>query len=51
MIQAGMSWVTPGSLDETYTAPIVEGVRNGTIAPDRLRENAAFILKTIAKFS
>ena len=51
MIQAGMSWVTPGSLDETYTAPIVEGVHNGTIALDRLRENVAFMLKTIAKFS
>lgn len=51
MVQAGMSWVTPGSLDETYTAPIVEGVHNGTIALDRLRENVAFMLKTIAKFS
>ena len=51
MIQAGMSWVTPGSLDETFTAPIVEGVKTGAIAEARLRANVAAMLKMIAIFS
>ena len=51
MIRAGMSWVTPGSLDETFTAPIVEGVKNGTIELARIRENVAAMLRTIARFA
>lgn len=31
MIQAGNCWITPGSMDEEFNAPIVQGVRDGSI--------------------
>jgi len=51
MVQAGMCWITPGSLDETYTKPIVDGVANGTIEADRLRENITYLIKTMIRFA
>lgn len=51
MIQAGISWVTPGSLDDTYSALIRKGIADGTIDIKRLRENAAYLIYTIARFS
>lgn len=51
MVKAGISWITPGSLDDTYTAPIVRGVQDGTIPLARLQENAAQLVRTIARFA
>lgn len=50
-VDAGNCWMTPGEMDDTHVKPIVEGVVNGRIRLDRLRENAAYILKTILKFA
>lgn len=50
MIQAGNCWITPGSLDDTYTAPIMEGLEAGTIALSRLKENVTWIIRTLARF-
>jgi len=51
LVQAGNCWITPGSMDDTYTAPIVEGVKNGTVELDRLRENVTYMLRTIVRFA
>lgn len=50
MIQAGNCWMAPGSEDDTYTKPIVDGVKNGKIEIGRLRENVAAIIRTMARF-
>lgn len=51
MVQAGNCWITPGTLDDTYTAPIVEGVRDGRIELARLQCNVVSLIRTIARFS
>ena len=51
MVEAGNCWITPGSQDDTYTKPIVDGVANGSIRLARLRENVAYIVKNLMKFA
>lgn len=48
-IQAGNCWITPGSQDNTYVDPIIDGVKNGTIDETRLRENVNYMLQVILK--
>lgn len=48
-VQAGNCWITPGSRDNTYVEPVLEGVRNGKIKIERLRENVDNILKVVYK--
>lgn len=51
MVQAGNCWITPGSNDDTYTKQILKGLEDGTVSLERLRENAAALIRTIARFS
>lgn len=51
MVQAGNCWITPGSNDNTYTDQIVKGLEEGRIDPDRLRENVAALIRTMARFA
>lgn len=51
MVQAGNCWITPGSTDDTYTGQIIEGLENGTVCAERLRENAAALIRVMARFS
>ncbi len=51
MVEAGMSWITPGSQDDTYTKPIVEGVASGKIRLARLQENVQHLIETIIRFA
>ena len=39
MCRAGISWITPGSLDDTFTSQIEEAVQNGTLELSQLQEN------------
>lgn len=48
-VQAGNCWITPGSKDDTYVTPIIEGVRNGKIEEARLRENVEHLLNIVKK--
>ncbi|HBA69626.1 MAG TPA: hypothetical protein DCZ40_09760 [Lachnospiraceae bacterium] len=50
MVQAGNCWITPGSNDDTYTSRILEGLENGTIEIERLRENVAALVRTLVRF-
>ena len=50
MVQAGNCWITPGTRDSTYVQPIIDGVANGTIGIQRLRENVTYLIKTVVKF-
>ncbi len=51
MVESGISWITPGSMDDTYTKPIVEGVASGKIRLARLQENVQHLIKTIIRFT
>lgn len=50
MIEAGNCWITPGSVDDTYTSRIVEGVKTGKIQLARLQENVTYMIRTLARF-
>lgn len=50
-IQAGNCWMTPGSVDDTFVTPIIEGVENGKIDIERLRSNVRYILRVVQKRS
>lgn len=50
MVEAGNCWITPGSQDDTYVTPILEGIANGTIRITRLQENAAYLIRTMLRF-
>ena len=49
-VEAGNCWMTPGTMDDTYVNPIIEGVQNGSVRLERLRENTAYIIKTVLHF-
>ena len=51
MVRAGMCWITPGSQDDTYTAPIVRAVEEGRIEMARLQENAVYLIRTMTRFA
>ena len=51
MVEAGNCWITPGSMDTTYTSQIVEGVKSGKIHLERLQENTTYLIRTIARFA
>lgn len=48
-VAAGNSWLTPGSTDNKYTDPIVEGINNGTIPVARLQENVFWMIRSLAR--
>ncbi|MBO5198143.1 MAG: glycoside hydrolase family 3 C-terminal domain-containing protein [Lachnospiraceae bacterium] len=50
-IAAGNCWLTPGSPDDTHTAPIVEGVKNGQIELARLQDNVKHLVKIMVKYT
>lgn len=47
-VQAGNCWMTPGTTDSTYVAPIIEGV-DGTIDETRLRQNVKRMYRVITR--
>ncbi|MFK4300452.1 hypothetical protein ABH892_000544 [Paenibacillus sp. RC254] len=49
VVAAGNCWTTPGSLDNTYVTPIVEGVQNGRIDRARLEKNIKYLLNVTIK--
>ena len=48
-VGAGNCWMTPGTTDDTYVRPIIEGVKNGQIEEARLRSNVQHILEVVLR--
>lgn len=48
-IQAGNCWMTPGTADDTYVKPILQGVKDGRIDVERLRSNVRYMLRVVQK--
>ena len=48
-IQAGNGWMTPGTTDNTFVTPIINGVYEGKIDIERLRSNVRYMLKVVQK--
>jgi beta-glucosidase len=48
-VAAGNCWLTPGSPDNTFVTPIIEGVRDGKIEKTRLEKNIKHLLNVIIK--
>lgn len=48
-VRAGNSWMTPGTVDDTFTKPIIEGVKSGKIELERLQKNIRDMLQVIEK--
>lgn len=48
-IQAGNCWITPGSADNTYVTPIINGVHEGGIDLERLRSNVRYMLRVVQR--
>lgn len=46
-VRAGNCWMTPGTTDDTYVQPIIDGVESGYIEEARLRKNVCRILEAI----
>lgn len=49
MVNSGVSWITPCSRDDTFTAPLEKAAAEGRLDVRRLRENVSYMLKTILK--
>ena len=48
MIRAGVSLLTPGSVDDTQIAPLREALSAGEITRAELEHNVEWLLKTVA---
>ncbi|WP_228469372.1 glycoside hydrolase family 3 protein [Paenibacillus sp. JNUCC31] len=48
-VAAGNCWLTPGTPDNTYVTPIIEGVREGRIEKARLEKNVKHLLSVTLK--
>jgi len=50
-IASGNGWMTPGSTDDTFVKPIIQGVKDGIIDIERLRQNVRLMLRVVQKRS
>lgn len=48
-VGAGNCWMTPGSTDDTYVQPIIDGVANGIIDESRLRSNVQSMINVVMR--
>ncbi|MEH7491414.1 glycoside hydrolase family 3 protein [Neobacillus niacini] len=48
-VQAGNSWMTPGSRDNTFVTPIIEGIQDGKIDRLRLEKNVMYLIRVMLK--
>ncbi len=49
MVNSGISWITPCSSDDTFTAPLEQAAKEGRLDIRRLKENISYLLRTITK--
>lgn len=48
-LNAGNCWLTPGSQDDTYVTPILEGVKSGKLDGTRLRNDIRYIMNVVRR--
>ena len=49
--QAGLSWVAPGSMDDSTVTPILEALNEGRLDRERLRANVRDLFRIIIKYA
>lgn len=47
---AGVSWIAPGSPDDTLVAPVVEALASGRLSRARLQKNLVDLVRVIVKY-
>ena len=50
MLDAGISWIAPGSEDDSIVMHIVEAITQGKLSRARLQENTVRLVKILAKY-
>lgn len=50
MVEAGNCWITPGSMDDTYVDPILDGIANDKIRIICLQQNVEYLIRTMLRF-
>lgn len=48
IIQAGNSWIAPGSMDDRHVKPLMKALKNGTLDRERLRRNVYDMIGALA---
>jgi beta-glucosidase len=48
-VQSGNCWLTPGSYDDKYVTPIIQGVKDGRIDRARLEKNIYYLFRVMLK--
>lgn len=51
LLAAGVSWIAPGSNDDTYVTPIVEALASEELSRGRVQDNLVRMVKALVKFS
>lgn len=49
--QAGLSWVAPGSMDDSTVTPILDALNAGKLDRERLRANVRDLFQTVIKYA
>ena len=49
LINAGVSWIAPGGMDDSLVEPIVTALKNETLSRGRIQNNLVYMIKAIAK--
>ena len=49
--QAGLSWVAPGSMDDSTVTPILDALNDGKLDHERLRANVRDLFRIIIKYA
>lgn len=49
-LDAGISWLAPGSVDDTLVTPIVEALENGKLSRARLQRNLVDMVKILIRY-
>lgn len=50
LLAAGVSWVAPGSNDDTYVTPIAEALASGELSRGRVQDNLVRMVKGLVRF-
>ena len=48
--QAGLTWIAPGSMDDTFVTPILEALGDGRLDKERLRANVRDMMRVLIKY-